>query len=54
MDQQTQMGLSRSISEISGEGTEMELDDEAKVEVRMLYEADHIIKAMLLFLDAQV
>ena len=45
MDQQTQMGLSRSISEISGEAPEMELDDEAKVEVRMLNEADHIVKA---------
>ncbi len=45
MDQQTQMGLSRSVSEISGEAPEMELDDEDKVEVSMLNEADHIVKA---------
>lgn len=45
MDQQTQMGLSRSISELSGEAPEMELDEDSKVEVRMLSEADHIVKA---------
>jgi hypothetical protein len=45
MDQRTQMGLSRSISEISGEAPEMELDNEAKVEVQMLNEANHIVKA---------
>ena len=44
MDQQTQMGLSRSFRNF-GEAPEMELDDEAKVEVRMLNEADHIVKA---------
>lgn len=45
MDQQTQIGLSRSVAEISGEAPEMELDDEAKVEVRMLSEANHVVKA---------
>ena len=45
MDQQTRLGLTRSISEISGEAPEMELDEETKVEVRMLSEADHIVKA---------
>lgn len=45
MDHQTQFGLSRSVAEISGEAPEMELDDEAKVEVRMLSEANHVVKA---------
>ena len=38
-------GLNRSVSEISGEAPEMELGDEAKVEVQMLSEASHIVKA---------
>ena len=41
----TTHGLSRSVSEISGEVPEMELGDEAKVEVQMLSEANHIVKA---------
>ena len=45
MDQHTKLGLTRSISELSGEAPEMELDEEAKVEVQMLSEADHIVKA---------
>ena len=45
MSPSTKHGLSRSVSEISGESPEMELGDEAKVEVQMLSEADHIVKA---------
>ena len=45
MDKTTQLGLSRSIGELSGEGPEMELSEDSKVEVRMLNEADHIVKA---------
>jgi hypothetical protein len=45
MDKETQLGLSRPVSDLSGEGPEMELDGEAKVEVKMLSEADHIVKA---------
>ena len=41
----TSANLNRSVSEISGEAPEMELDDEKKVEVRMLSEADHIMRA---------
>ena len=45
MDATTQQGLGRSVSELSGEGPEMELGDDAKVEVQMLSEARHIVKA---------
>ena len=45
MDPLNKHGLTRSVAEISGEGPEMELGDEAKVEVQMLSEADHIVKA---------
>lgn len=45
MDKTTQLGLSRSIGELSGEAPEMELGEDSKVEVRMLNEADHIVKA---------
>ena len=41
----TSANLNRSVSEISGEAPEIELDDENKVEVRMLSEADHIMRA---------
>jgi len=45
MDTTTQLGLSRSVGELSGEAPEMELSEDSKVEVRMLNEADHIVKA---------
>ena len=45
MNKETQLGLSRPVSDISGEAPEMELDGEEKVEVKMLSEADHIVKA---------
>lgn len=45
MDKTTRLGLSRSVAEISGEAPEMELGENSKVEVRMLNEADHIVKA---------
>lgn len=45
MDSTTQLGLSRSVGELSGEAPEMELSEDSKVEVRMLNEADHIVKA---------
>ena len=45
MDKTTQQGLSRSVSEISGEAPEMELNEDDKVEVQMLNEANHIVKA---------
>ena len=45
MDKTTRLGLSRSVAELSGEAPEMELGENSKVEVRMLNEADHIVKA---------
>jgi hypothetical protein len=45
MDKTTQQGLSRSVAEISGEAPEMELGEEDKVEVQMLNEANHIVRA---------
>lgn len=45
MDKTTQLGLSQPISAISGEAPEMELGEDNKVEVRMLNEADHIVRA---------
>ena len=45
MDKATQLGLSQPISAISGEAPEMELGEDNKVEVRMLNEADHIVRA---------
>ena len=45
MDKNTQLALSRSVSEISGEAPEMELGEDDKVEVQMLSEASHIVKA---------
>lgn len=45
MDKTTQQGLSRSVSEISGEAPEMELNEDDKVEVQMLNEANHIVRA---------
>ena len=45
MDKTTQLGLSQPISAISGEAPEMELGEDNKVEVRMLTEADHIVRA---------
>ena len=45
MDKNTQLALSRSIGELSGEAPEMELGEDAKVDVEMLNEANHIVKA---------
>ena len=45
IDAATAASLGRSIGELSGEGPEMELGDDEKVEVQMLAEADHIVKA---------
>jgi len=45
MDKTTQQGLSRSVAEISGEAPEMELNEDDKVEVQMLNEANHIVRA---------
>lgn len=45
MDSLNKHGLNRSVAEISGESPEMELGDDAKVEVQMLSEATHIVKA---------
>ena len=45
MDAKTQAGLSRSIGEFSGEGVERELQNDEQVEVRMLSEAAHVVKA---------
>ena len=44
MDKTTRLGLSRSVAELSGR-PQMELGENSKVEVRMLNEADHIVKA---------
>ena len=45
IDAATAATLGRSVGELSGEGPEMELNDDEKVEVQMLAEADHIVKA---------
>lgn len=45
MDKSTQQGMTRSVAEISGEAPEMELSEDEKVEVQMLNEANHIVKA---------
>ena len=45
IDAATAASLGRSIGELSGESPEMELGDDEKVEVEMLAEADHIVKA---------
>jgi len=45
IDAATAASLGRSIGEISGEAPEMELNDDEKVEVQMLAEAAHIVKA---------
>ncbi len=45
IDERTRAGLGRTIGEFSGEGTEMELPEDEQVEVRMLSEATHVVKA---------
>ena len=45
MDSVTKAGLVRSIGEISPEGPEIELDGEERVDVKMLSEAAHVMKA---------
>lgn len=40
-----QANLGRTIGEFSGEGAEMEVGDEGQVEVQMLSEAAHVVKA---------
>jgi len=45
MDAKTQANLSKSVGEFSGEGAEIELPDDEQVEVRMLSEAAHVVKA---------
>jgi hypothetical protein len=45
MDATTQAGLGRSVGDFSGEGPEMQVGDDEKVEVEMLSEASHVIKA---------
>jgi hypothetical protein len=45
MDAKTQANMSKSVGEFSGEGAEIELPDDEQVEVRMLSEAAHVVKA---------
>jgi len=45
MDATTKAGLNRKIGTFSGEGAELELGEDEQVEVKMLSEAAHVIKA---------
>ena len=45
MDSTTKAGLHRKIGDFSGEGAELELGEDEQVEVKMLSEAAHVIKA---------
>ena len=45
MDANTKARLGRTVGDFSGEGPEMQVDDEEKVDVEMLSEAAHVIKA---------
>ncbi len=45
MGKNAQLALSRSVGELSGEAPEMELGEDDKVDVEMLNEANHIVKA---------
>jgi len=45
MDPKTQGNLSKTVGEFSAEGGELELPDDEQVEVRMLSEAAHVVKA---------